>query len=75
MNVLDRQLDGSVVQISQMDGFLQHLQNEQKQAVIKGEPDLHIYSSKDVDMYGLFSIFSYFSALRNKQAQIPHNAE
>ncbi|XP_022151968.1 DNA polymerase alpha subunit B isoform X2 [Momordica charantia] len=47
---LNRQLDGSVVQISQMDGFLQHLQNEQKQAVIKGEPDLHIYSSKDVDM-------------------------
>lgn len=60
MNVLDRQLDGSMVQIEQMDGFLQHLQNEQEEAVIKGEPDLHVYSSKDVNMYGFFSMFSYF---------------
>ncbi|XP_022944938.1 DNA polymerase alpha subunit B [Cucurbita moschata] len=47
---LNRQLDGSIVQIAQMDGFLQHLQNEQKEAIIKEEPDLHVYSSKDVDM-------------------------
>jgi DNA polymerase alpha subunit B len=33
-----------------MDGFLLHLQNEQKEAVVKEEPDLYIYSSKDVDM-------------------------
>lgn len=59
---LARQLDGSIVQIAQMDGFLQHLQNEQKEAIIKEEPDLHVYSSKDVDMYGIFSMFTYFSA-------------
>lgn len=34
-----------------MDGFLVHLQNEQKEAVIKEEPHLHIYSSNDVDMW------------------------
>ncbi|KAF8390460.1 hypothetical protein HHK36_024986 [Tetracentron sinense] len=33
-----------------MDGFLLHLQNEQKEAVIKEETHLHIYSSNDVDM-------------------------
>ncbi|TYJ98951.1 DNA polymerase alpha subunit B [Cucumis melo var. makuwa] len=47
---LNRLLDGSVVELEQMDGFLQHLQNEQKETVIKGEPDLHVYSSKDVDV-------------------------
>jgi hypothetical protein len=36
-----------------MDGFLQYLQNEQKEAAIKEEPDLHFYSSKDVEMYEL----------------------
>ncbi|CAK7327411.1 unnamed protein product [Dovyalis caffra] len=47
---LNRQLDGSTVQNAEMDGFLLHLQNEQKDAVFKEEPNLHIYSSKDVDM-------------------------
>ncbi|EEF47552.1 DNA polymerase alpha subunit B [Ricinus communis] len=47
---LNRQLDESTVQNGEMDGFLLHLQNEQKEAIIKEEPDLHIYSSKDVDM-------------------------
>ncbi|KAE8652527.1 hypothetical protein Csa_013070, partial [Cucumis sativus] len=47
---LNRLLDGSVVELEQLDGFLQHLQNEQKETVIKGEPDLHVYSSKDVDV-------------------------
>ncbi|XP_010250838.1 PREDICTED: DNA polymerase alpha subunit B isoform X2 [Nelumbo nucifera] len=47
---LNRQLSGSLVQNAQMDGFLLHLQNEQKDAIIKEEPNLHIYSSNDVDM-------------------------
>ncbi|XP_037497770.1 DNA polymerase alpha subunit B isoform X2 [Jatropha curcas] len=47
---LNRQLDESTVQNAEMDGFLMHLQNEQQEAVIKEEPNLHIYSSKDVDM-------------------------
>ncbi|KAL5827008.1 hypothetical protein ACOSQ3_018853 [Xanthoceras sorbifolium] len=47
---LNRQLDESTVEDSEMDGFLLHLQNEQKEAVITEEPGLHIYSSKDVDM-------------------------
>ena len=38
------------MQNAEMDGFLLHLQNEQKDAIIKEEPGLHIYSSKDVDM-------------------------
>jgi DNA polymerase alpha subunit B len=33
-----------------MDGFLLRLQNELKEAVVKEEPNLHIYPSKDVDM-------------------------
>ncbi|KAI5580559.1 hypothetical protein BDE02_08G162000 [Populus trichocarpa] len=33
-----------------MDGFLLRLQNELKEAVVKEEPSLHIYPSKDVDM-------------------------
>jgi DNA polymerase alpha subunit B len=49
----DRQLNEATVQNAEMDGFLQHLQNEQKEVVIKEEPDLHFYSSKDVDMYEL----------------------
>ncbi|XP_034700051.1 DNA polymerase alpha subunit B [Vitis riparia] len=47
---LNRQLDESVVGNALMDGFLLHLQTEQKEAVIKEEPHLHIYSSNDVDM-------------------------
>ncbi|KAJ6323977.1 hypothetical protein OIU76_011306 [Salix suchowensis] len=47
---LNRQLDESTVRNAEMDGFLLHLQNEQKEAVVKEEPNLYIYSSKDVDM-------------------------
>lgn len=47
---LNRLLDESTVRNAEMDGFLLHLQNEQKEAVVKEEPDLYIYSSKDVDM-------------------------
>ncbi|WCJ38686.1 DNA polymerase alpha subunit B [Euphorbia peplus] len=47
---LNRQLNESVVQNDEMEGFLLHLQNEQKEAIIKEEPNLHIYSIKDVDM-------------------------
>ncbi|KAK9188746.1 hypothetical protein WN944_020151 [Citrus x changshan-huyou] len=47
---LNRQLDESTVKDDEMDGFMLHLQNEQKEAIIKEEPSLHIYSSKDVDM-------------------------
>lgn len=49
--IFDRQLDESTVQIAQMDGFLQYLQDVQKEAAIMEESDLHFYSSKDVDMY------------------------
>lgn len=45
-----RQLNKSTVQNAEMDGFLLYLQNEVKEAVIKEEPNLHVYSSKDVDM-------------------------
>ncbi|KAK2636699.1 hypothetical protein Ddye_031491 [Dipteronia dyeriana] len=47
---LNRQLDDTTVEDAEMDGFLVHLQNELKEAVVKEEPGLHIYSSKDVDM-------------------------
>ncbi|XP_050276321.1 uncharacterized protein LOC126718252 [Quercus robur] len=47
---LNRQLDESTVQNAQMDGFLQYLQDVQKEAAIMEESDLHFYSSKDVDM-------------------------
>lgn len=47
---LNRQLNESTVQNAEMDGFLLHLQNEVKEAVIKEEPNLHVYSSKDVEM-------------------------
>ncbi|KAI6686661.1 hypothetical protein NL676_032574 [Syzygium grande] len=47
---LNRQLSESTVQDAEMDGFLVHLQNNVKEAVIKEEPNLHVYSSKDVDM-------------------------
>ncbi|KNA16145.1 hypothetical protein SOVF_091810 [Spinacia oleracea] len=33
-----------------MNGFVLHLQNEQKEAFIKEEPGLHAYSIRDVDM-------------------------
>ncbi|KMT07540.1 hypothetical protein BVRB_6g151510 [Beta vulgaris subsp. vulgaris] len=47
---LNRQLNESTVQNAEMDGFLLHLQNEQKEALIKEEPGLHAYSIRDVDM-------------------------
>ena len=50
MVVFDRQLNESTVQYAEMDGFLLHLQNEQKEAIVKEETDLHIYSSRDVEM-------------------------
>lgn len=46
-----RQLNESTVQNAEMDGFLLHLQNEQKEALIKEEPGLHAYSIRDVDMW------------------------
>ncbi|GAB4840572.1 hypothetical protein Ancab_021342 [Ancistrocladus abbreviatus] len=48
---LNRQLDDSTVQNVEMEGFLLHLQNEQKEAFIKEEPNLHVYSIRDVDMF------------------------
>lgn len=51
-----RQLDESIVQNGEMDGLLLHLQNEQKEAVVKEEPNLHLYSSKDVDMWAVYSV-------------------
>lgn len=47
---LNRQLGKSTVQHAEMEGFLLHLQNEQKAAVIKEEPHLHVYSSNDIDI-------------------------
>uniref|UniRef100_A0A2P2JYW4 DNA polymerase alpha subunit B n=1 Tax=Rhizophora mucronata TaxID=61149 RepID=A0A2P2JYW4_RHIMU len=47
---LNRLLGESVVQNGEMEGFLLHLQNEQREAVLKEELNLHVYSSKDVDM-------------------------
>ncbi|XP_057949506.1 uncharacterized protein LOC131144703 [Malania oleifera] len=47
---LNRQIGESTVQNAEMDGFLLHLQNEQKEAVIKEETHLHFYSNNDVDM-------------------------
>lgn len=52
------------MQDAELDGFLLHLQNEQKEAVFKEETTLHFYSSKDVDMYEsniFFSSFDYAS--------------
>ncbi|KAI3981828.1 hypothetical protein MKX01_027813 [Papaver californicum] len=47
---LNRDLNGFTIQNSQMDGFLNHLENEQKKANIKEEPYPHLYSSNDVEM-------------------------
>ncbi|KAK6930864.1 DNA polymerase alpha, subunit B, N-terminal [Dillenia turbinata] len=47
---LNRQWNEPKVQDAQMEGFLLHLQNEQKEAAIKEEMHLHMYSSNDVDM-------------------------
>ncbi|KAF6156904.1 hypothetical protein GIB67_000444 [Kingdonia uniflora] len=50
VHYLNRQLSGSEVQNAHMDGFLLHLQNEQRDAVIKEESYPHVYSSTDIDM-------------------------
>ncbi|KAH0450066.1 hypothetical protein IEQ34_020758 [Dendrobium chrysotoxum] len=47
---LNRQLNGLRIETSYMDGFLTHLQHDQKERIIKEEPNLHIYSSNDIDM-------------------------
>ncbi|XP_074295902.1 uncharacterized protein LOC141623669 [Silene latifolia] len=47
---LNRQLIEPTVKESEMDGFLLHLQNEQKEALIKQEPGSPVYSMRDVDM-------------------------
>lgn len=47
---INRQQNEPTVHDAQMDGFLLHLQNEQKEAFIKDESHLHVYSSNDVDM-------------------------
>lgn len=38
------------MQEAYLDGFLSHLQKEQIESIVKEEPNLHIYSSNDVDM-------------------------
>ncbi|KAI4373800.1 hypothetical protein MLD38_011880 [Melastoma candidum] len=47
---LNRQLNESVIRKAEMNGFLLHLQNEVRvrEAVIKKEPNLHIYFEKDI---------------------------
>ncbi|XP_008222042.1 PREDICTED: DNA polymerase alpha subunit B [Prunus mume] len=47
---LNRQINGTVVEDAEMDGFLGYLQSQQKVAIDEKELDLHIYSSRDVDM-------------------------
>ncbi|CAN8243808.1 unnamed protein product [Cochlearia groenlandica] len=47
---LNRQIVDQIVQKDEMDGFLLHLQNQQKQSIIKEETGLHIYTNRDVDM-------------------------
>ena len=48
--VSDRQLNEPTVQNAEMDGFLLHLQNKKKEAVIKEESNFHSYSIRDVEM-------------------------
>lgn len=50
MCLRDRRLDEPTVKNAEMDGFLLHLQNEQKEAIVKEETGLHMYSINDVDM-------------------------
>ncbi|KAL2332688.1 hypothetical protein Fmac_013901 [Flemingia macrophylla] len=49
---LNRLLNGSIVQNTEIDGFLLHLQNQKKEDVIKEkeEAGLHTYSIGDVEM-------------------------
>ncbi|KAL9263024.1 DNA polymerase alpha subunit B-like protein [Drosera capensis] len=46
----ERNLKDPTVTNAEMDGFLLYLQNEQKEAFIKEETNLHVYSIHDVDM-------------------------
>lgn len=45
-----RQLVGSTIHNDHMDGFLSHIQKEQKESIMKEEPNTHMYSSNDIDM-------------------------
>ncbi|KFK41171.1 hypothetical protein AALP_AA2G094900 [Arabis alpina] len=47
---LNRQLIEQTVKKDEMDGFILHLQNQQKEAIMAEESGLHIYSNRDVDM-------------------------
>ncbi|KAL1216416.1 hypothetical protein V5N11_026347 [Cardamine amara subsp. amara] len=48
---LNRHFIDQAVKKDDMDGFVLHLQNEQKESMIMGEESgLHIYSNRDVDM-------------------------
>ncbi|KAG0455008.1 hypothetical protein HPP92_024300 [Vanilla planifolia] len=47
---LNRQINGLKIETSYMDGFLSHLQNDQKEKIMKEEPNLHVYSSDDIGM-------------------------
>ncbi|XP_009127568.1 DNA polymerase alpha subunit B [Brassica rapa] len=47
---LNRQSIDQTVKNEEMDGFLLHLQNQQKESIMKEESGLHIYSNRDVDM-------------------------
>ncbi|VVB14842.1 unnamed protein product [Arabis nemorensis] len=47
---LNRQLVDQTVKKDEMDGFLLHLQNQQKESIMAEESGLHIYSNRDVDM-------------------------
>ncbi|CAH8382709.1 unnamed protein product [Eruca vesicaria subsp. sativa] len=47
---LNRQSTDQTVKNDEMDGFLLHLQNQQKEAMMKEEAGLHTYSNRDVDM-------------------------
>ncbi|ESQ28529.1 hypothetical protein EUTSA_v10018287mg [Eutrema salsugineum] len=47
---LNRQIIDQTVKKDEMDGFLLHLQNQQRESIMKEEAGLHIYSNRDVDM-------------------------
>ncbi|KAG7586165.1 DNA polymerase alpha/epsilon subunit B [Arabidopsis thaliana x Arabidopsis arenosa] len=48
---LNRQLLDQTVKKDEMDGFVLHLQNEQKESIMRTEEaGLHLYSNRDVDM-------------------------
>ncbi|KAG0455005.1 hypothetical protein HPP92_024297 [Vanilla planifolia] len=47
---LNRQINRLKIEKSYMDGFLSHLQNDQKEKIMKEEPNLHVYSSDDIGM-------------------------